>query len=73
MLRKELIRLLEAAGYGWAREGDHTTMYKPGVPKDQPPLRGLIQIPRHREINEITAREILKQAGIAEKRKNSRK
>ena len=56
--------MLEAAGYRWAREGDHTTMYKPGVPKDQPPLRGLIQVPRHAEINEITAQEILKQAGI---------
>ena len=64
MKRKILIKKLEAAGYQWAREGDHTTMYKPGVPKNQPPLRGLIQIPRHVEINEITAQEILKQAGI---------
>lgn len=64
MKRKILIKKLEAAGYHWAREGDHTTMYKPGVPKNQPPLRGLIQIPRHVEINEITAQEILKQAGI---------
>ena len=64
MKRKELIRLLETAGYHWVREGDHTNMYKPGVPKNQPPLRGLIQIPRHTEINEITAKEILKQAGI---------
>ncbi len=62
--RKILIKKLEAAGYQWAREGDHTTMYKPGVPKNQLPLRGLIQIPRHVEINEITAQEILKQAGI---------
>ncbi len=64
MKRKDLIRKLEAAGYHWVREGDHTTMYKPGVPKDQPPLRGLIQVPRHTEINEITAQNILKQAGI---------
>ena len=64
MKRKILIKLLEAAGYHWVREGDHTTMYKPGVPKDQSPLRGLIQVPHHVEINEITAREILKQAGI---------
>ena len=70
MLRKELIKLLETAGYKWAREGDHTTMYKPGVPKNQPPLRGLIQVPHHKEINEITAKEILKQAGITEKKKN---
>ena len=56
--------MLEEAGYRWAREGDHTTMYKPGVPKDKPPLRGLIQVSRHTEINEITAKEILKQAGI---------
>ena len=64
MKRKDLIRKLEAAGYHWVREGDRTTMYKPGVPKDQPPLRGLIQVPRHTEINEITAQNILKQAGI---------
>jgi len=64
MKRKDLIRKLEAAGYHWVRESDHTTMYKPGVPKDQPPLRGLIQVPRHTEINEITAKSILKQAGI---------
>lgn len=64
MKRKLLVRKLENAGYAWAREGDHTTMFKPGVPKDQPPLRGLIQIPRHNEINEVTAKEILKQAGI---------
>lgn len=38
MKRKDLIRKLEAAGYHWVREGDHTTMYKPGVPKDRPPL-----------------------------------
>lgn len=64
MKRKELVKKLEDAGYQWWREGDHTTMYKPGVPKDQPPLRGLIQVPHHTEINEITAKAILKQAGI---------
>ena len=64
MLRRDLLSLLKDAGYDWLREGDHTTMYKPGVPKDQPPLRGLIQVPRHREINEETANGILKQAGI---------
>lgn len=64
MKRKDLIRKLQEAGYSWAREGDHTTMYKPGVPKDQPPLRALIQVPRHTEINELTATAILKQAGI---------
>ena len=68
MLRKDIIRLLESAGYRWVREGDHTTMYKPGVPKDQPPLRGIIQVPRHKEINEITAKAILRQAGIQDKR-----
>ena len=64
MKRKQLIRMLEEAGYSWLREGDHTIMYKSGVPKDQPPLRGMIQVPRHNEINEITAKEIMKQAGI---------
>lgn len=64
MKRNDLIKRLEAVGYRWVREGDHTTMYKPGVPKNQPPLRGLIQVPHHAEINEITAHAILKQAGI---------
>lgn len=66
MKRKDLVRKLESVGYRWVREGDHTSMYKPGVPKDQPPLRGLIQIPRHVDINEHTAKDILKQAGIKE-------
>ena len=64
MKRRDLVQALEAAGHHWVREGDHTTIYKPGVPKDQPPLRGLIQVPRHSEINEITAKSVLKQAGI---------
>ncbi len=64
MKRRDIIKNLEEAGYRWAREGDHTTMYNPHVPKNQPPLRALIQVPRHNEINEITAKEILKQAGI---------
>ena len=69
MLSRELLWLLKDSGYDWLREGDHTTMYKPGVPKDQPPLRGLIQIPRHRDINEETANAILKQAGINKQKK----
>ena len=69
MLSRELLRLLKDSGYDWLREGDHTTMFKPGVPKDQPPLRGLIQIPRHRDINEETANAILKQAGINKQKK----
>lgn len=56
MKRRDLIKLLEAAGYSAERNGDHTIYEKPG---SRP-----VQVPRHREINENTARAILKAAGL---------
>lgn len=57
MKRRDLIKKLEAAGYKVDRDdGDHTIYEKEG---DRP-----LQIPRHREINEITAKAILKAAGL---------
>ena len=56
MKRKELIRKLEAAGYRLDRTGDHAIYEKPG---SRP-----VQVPNHREINDFTARAILKAAGI---------
>lgn len=57
MKRRDLIKLLEAAGYRIARDdGDHTIYTKP----DSRP----VQVPRHREINEFTAKAILKAAGL---------
>jgi mRNA interferase HicA len=54
--RKDLIKKLEAAGYRLDRTGDHAIYEKQG---NRP-----IQVPNHREINEYTARAILKTAGI---------
>lgn len=57
MKRRDLIKRLEAAGYQADRDdGDHTVYEKEGA---RP-----VQIPRHREINENTAKAILKAAGL---------
>lgn len=57
MKRRDLVRRLENAGYRVVRdEGDHTVYQKPNA---QP-----IAIPRHREINENTAKTILRMAGL---------
>jgi len=55
--RKDLIKKLKAAGYQLDRTGDHAIYEKPGSPP--------VQVPNHREINEYTAKAILKTAGIA--------
>lgn len=55
--RRDLIKKLEAAGYRLARDdGDHTVYRKPGSPN--------ISVPRHRELNELTAKAILRAAGL---------
>ena len=56
MKRKDLVRKLKAAGYRLDRTGDHAIYEKPG--------RRPVQVPNHREINENTAKAILKIAGI---------
>ena len=56
MKRKGLIKKLESAGYRRDRTGDHTIYEKPG---NRP-----VQVPNHREINEYTAKAILKASGI---------
>lgn len=57
MKRRDLIRLLEAAGYSKVRDtGDHTIYKKAGC--------AILQVPRHREVNENTAKAILKDAGL---------
>lgn len=56
MKRRDLIKKLESHGYRAVRDtGDHTIYRASGR---------IVQVPRHREINELTARAILKQAGI---------
>ena len=56
MKRRDLIKKLEAAGYKADRDGDHTIYEKEGA---RP-----VQVPNHREINEYTARAILRAAGL---------
>jgi mRNA interferase HicA len=54
--RRDLIKKLEAAGYRLDRTGDHAIYEKPG---SRP-----VQVPNHSELNENTAKAILKTAGI---------
>ena len=57
MKRRNLIKKLEAAGYKIDRDnGNHTIYEKEG---SRP-----VQVPRHREINENTAKAILRAAGL---------
>lgn len=56
MKRRDLIKKLEEAGYKRDRDGDHTIYEREG---SRP-----VQVPKHREINEYTAKEILKAAGL---------
>lgn len=57
MKRRDLVRQLEAAGYRKVRDdGDHTVYKKSGFP--------IAIVPRHRELNELTANNILKLAGL---------
>ena len=56
MKRRDLIKKLEEAGYSLDREGEHSIYEKPGA---RP-----VQVPKHRELNERTAKQILKDAGL---------
>ena len=57
MKRRDLVKKLEDAGYRLARDdGGHSIYEKQG---SRP-----VQVPRHREINENTAKAILKAAGL---------
>ena len=56
MKRRDLVKKLEAAGYTLIRTGDHAIYEKNG----QRP----VQVPNHRELNEETAKTILRVAGV---------
>ena len=56
MKRRDLIKKLEAAGYKLDRTGDHGIYERDGCPP--------VQVPNHWELNEFTARTILKKAGL---------
>ena len=54
--RKDLIRKFEQAGFQFKEHGSNHDTYKRG--------RDIEQVPRHTEINEITAKCILKKWGL---------
>lgn len=56
MKQRDLIKKLEDAGWWMLREGANHTVYTNGK-RCEP-------IPRHREVNEMLAKAILKRAGI---------
>ena len=56
MKRRDLIKKLEQGGYRFDRSGKHSTYEKPG--------HRSVQVPHGKEIDEITAKEILKVAGL---------
>ena len=56
MKRSDLIKLLEKNGWFLKRNGGEHDIYSDGNRSEA--------IPRHREINELLAKKILKRAGI---------
>ena len=56
MKRRELVKLLEKAGFEFKEHGGNHGTYKRGSDTEQ--------IPRHKEINEITAKSIIKKWGL---------
>lgn len=56
MKRRDLIKKLEDAGFIFKEHGAKHDTYKRGTDTEQ--------VPRHREINEITAKHILKKWGL---------
>lgn len=56
MKYRDLVKQLKQAGYKKVRDGDHEIYEKPG---GRP-----VMVPKHREINENTAKQILRDAGL---------
>ncbi len=56
MKQKDLIKKLESAGFSFERHGGNHDVYRRG--------KDIEQVPRHKEINEILAKAILKKWGI---------
>ncbi|MCI7419089.1 MAG: type II toxin-antitoxin system HicA family toxin [Clostridium sp.] len=56
MKRRILIKKLESAGFVFKEHGSNHDTYKRGTDTEQ--------VPRHNEINEITAKVILKKWGL---------
>ena len=56
MKRRDLIKLFEKNGWWLEREGGKHTIYTNGNDSEQ--------IPRHKEINEITSKDIIRRWGL---------
>ena len=56
MNQRVLVKKLEKAGFKFERHGSSHDVYKRGSDEEQ--------IPRHREVNEILAKSILRKWGI---------
>lgn len=56
MKQRDLVKKLEEAGFVFKEHGANHDTYKRGCDTEQ--------VPRHKEINEITARKILKKWGL---------
>ena len=56
MKQRDLIKKLIDAGFKKVRSERHFTYFKEGV--------GIVEVPNHREVNELTAKKILKDAGL---------
>lgn len=56
MKRRDLIKLLEGNGFYYKRPGSNHDIYTNGTITEP--------IPRHKEINEMLAREIIKKLGL---------
>jgi predicted RNA binding protein YcfA (HicA-like mRNA interferase family) len=62
---RDLVKLLEKAGYVCNRNGNHSIFEKPNA---RP-----VQVPMHTEIVEPLAKSILKQAGLDSKKRKGDK
>ena len=56
MKRRDVLQILDAAGFTFKEGGDHTKVYRAG--------RLVTTVPRHREVNELTVGNIEKRTGI---------
>ena len=56
MKRKDLIKKLKENGWYFKRQGGEHEIYTDGIAS--------VSVPRHKEISELTAKEILKQTDI---------
>lgn len=56
MKRKDLVRLLEKNGWRYLRNGGNHDIYIKG--------NEIEPIPRHKEINELTAKSIIRRRGL---------